>query len=404
MLLADLLFTVIIAATAASILYLTALSVAAFFFRPDDSPEQQGSRLRFAVIVPAHNESLSIERCLQTIHAAATDMDLRILVLADNCSDDTAARAAAAGATVLERNAPDARGKGQALDWLLRQHAVLLADRDVTVIVDADTDVDRLFFQRMANAFACPKVRVAQGFYGTTNPEDSWRTALMGAALCVFHHLRPAGRTRLGGTAGLRGNGMAFRTRLLLERGWPAHSVIEDWEFTLRLLLDGIRVMYVPDAIVTAEMAATARQARSQRTRWEGGRLGLLTGYGPGLIRAIPAQGWAVIDALLDLLTPPLGLLVLLLALCAAYAALLHPAVLTGICILAVLIVFYVCAGLYLRKAPPAFWKALLLAPLYLAWKVPVYLTMILMRTPQSWVRTQRSAETKETTRDSDES
>jgi 1,2-diacylglycerol 3-beta-glucosyltransferase len=110
--------------------------------------------------------------------------------------------------------------------------------------------------------------------------------AFMAAALLAFHHVRPAGRNRLGGSAGLKGNGMAFRTAILGKYGWPAHSVVEDLEFGALLLLDGILVHFNPDAIVRAEMAATRKQAESQRKRWEGGRLEILGRLAPSLLRA----------------------------------------------------------------------------------------------------------------------
>src|SRR5258708_5389822 len=68
------------------------------------------ARGRIAVLVPAHNESSGLLPTLADIKAQMGPPD-RLLVVADNCADDTAAIAGAAGAEVLSRNDPDRRGK-----------------------------------------------------------------------------------------------------------------------------------------------------------------------------------------------------------------------------------------------------------------------------------------------------
>ena len=139
------------------------------------------------------------------------------------------------------------------------------------MIVDADTLVCKAFLSELSASLSHPDVSAVQGFYGVANPRDSWRTALSAAALAVFHHIRPAGRNVIGGTAGFKGNGLALRTQLIVQYGWPAFSIVEDIEFSLLLLLDDILVHYNPAAVVYGEMATTGSQASSQRMRWEGG-------------------------------------------------------------------------------------------------------------------------------------
>src|ERR1700731_271602 len=79
-----------------------------------------GVRLPVAVLVPAHNESSGLLPTLTNIQSQLLPGD-RLLVVADNCSDDTAAAARAGGAEVVERNDPTKRGKGYALDWGVRK-------------------------------------------------------------------------------------------------------------------------------------------------------------------------------------------------------------------------------------------------------------------------------------------
>ena len=129
-------------------------------------------------------------------------------------------------------------------------------------------------------------VRVVQGYYTVLNPKDNWMTALSMAALSLVHHLRPAGRNALGASAGLKGNGMAFKTTLLQRMGWPCNSIVEDIELGLYLLEQDRKVHYNPDAIVYGEMPVQRAQAEPQRRRWESGRLELLRLHGMQLLKS----------------------------------------------------------------------------------------------------------------------
>ena len=90
----------------------------------------------------AHDEERVIGRAVESLRAQDYPREqLEVVVIADNCGDRTAERAAAAGATVIERRSGGARGKAQALafgiDWVLR------ADRfDAVAVFDADNHAD----------------------------------------------------------------------------------------------------------------------------------------------------------------------------------------------------------------------------------------------------------------------
>jgi cellulose synthase/poly-beta-1,6-N-acetylglucosamine synthase-like glycosyltransferase len=374
-------------------LYLAALTVAAFLFKK--STDGSARPLKLAVVIPAHNEALQIRATVEAVHRSGYPKNCyRAIVIADNCEDETAAVAEGAGAQVLVRSDPIQRGKGQALDWFLREQQDAYAAYDGIAIIDADTVVDENFLREISASLAHPEVYAAQAYYGVSNATESWRTALMSAALCVFHHVRPAGRNRLGGSAGLKGNGMAFRTEILKKFGWPAHSVVEDLEFGAQLLLDGICVYYNPDAIVRAEMAGTRKQAETQRKRWEGGRLQILGKYARPLLQAWARQRrFRFFDGFMDLLIPPLSALVLALGVLFVCAFIAFPQMMPFIVCAALMVIFYVLSGLILKKAPLAVWLYLAAAPFFILWKIPLYLGMLRAKGGNQWVRTQRKAE-----------
>lgn len=375
--------------------YLLLIAAGSFLFRKKADPS--AAPLRIAVLSPAHNEELQIEGTVARILASDYPREkFDLFVIADNCTDTTAQRARAAGATVFERKDPLLRGKGQALDWCLKTHRSLLAKYDAIALVDADGIVDSRFLAEMSASLSHPDVKVVQGWYGVSNPEAGWRAALTWAGFALINGLRPAGRCHWGGTADIKGCGMAFRSDLLLAYGWPAYSIVEDIEFSTRLLLDGILVAFNPDAAVISEMPTTKQQAEPQRRRWEGGRLQTVRAYAPPLLKAfVHSPRWRYLDMLLELCVPPLSLLVLVEIVCAAIALFAGGPWAVVFASYFIATALYVAAGLYQRRAPKEVWLGLLAVPLFLVWKIPLYLRLLTGRKQETWERTQRIAETK---------
>ena len=188
--------------------------------------------VRFVVLVPAHDE----ERLIGETVRALLDTDyprgrIRIVVVADHCTDRTAAAAAAAGAEVLLHDDPEPRGKGAALRWALDTLDQRPDDYDAVAIVDADSVVNRQFLSALAHRLGSGSAAV-QACYLVRRAEASSSTGLREAALALRHFVRPLGRTTLGGSAGLYGNGMAFSADLARRHSWSDH-LTEDLEFQL---------------------------------------------------------------------------------------------------------------------------------------------------------------------------
>ena len=117
--LAGALATVAGAAIAALTSYLLVLTGAALIRRPAPAARSTPGT-RFAILVPAHDEALVIERLLESLRAQRYPRDkYDIHVVADNCRDETAVLAARAGAVVHERTDEQHQAKGYALRWIL---------------------------------------------------------------------------------------------------------------------------------------------------------------------------------------------------------------------------------------------------------------------------------------------
>ena len=84
-------------------------------------PHSVAKANRYAVLICARNEQAVIADLIASLHAQTYDAGLiRIFVLADNCTDDTARIARTAGATVYERFNKVQVGKGYALEALMK--------------------------------------------------------------------------------------------------------------------------------------------------------------------------------------------------------------------------------------------------------------------------------------------
>lgn len=372
--------------------YLLVLSIGACFFIK--KANHRGKPFGIAVVIPAHNEEEHIEATVAQIRKSNYPaQNYTVFVIADNCDDGTAERARQAGARVVVRTDPVRRGKGQALDWFLRKHRKVLAAFDGIAMIDADTRMDVNFLKEVSASLRHPRVKVVQGYYGVSNAAAHWRSGLLSAAFHVFNHLRPAGHNSLGGTAGLRGNGMAFRTAVLLDTGWPAHSIVEDYEYSLDLLLRGTIVHYNPDAIVTSDMPTQRRIAESQRMRWEGMGFGMKKRFIAQVFRRfVRTRKVCYLDTLIDFFVPPLALLVVGQVVVLAAAAIAGSGLTLPLALCLPATLFYVVSGLVLRGATWAEWRSLLKSPVYIVWKMCVYYKM---RNFDStvWKRTKRPSE-----------
>lgn len=372
--------------------YLLLLTVAALF-APRRTVERALATTRFAFLVPAHNEEQLLPEVLANLQQLDYPRELyTIFVVADNCSDATALVAEAGGAEVYVRNNQYERGKGYALNWLIAQLAQRPERYDALIVLDADTVVSPNFLRVMDARYARGE-RVIQAYYAVRDPDAAWSTALRSVALTVLHYLRPQGRMVIGGTTGLKGNGMVFDAELLRDQPFTG-SLTEDIELHMELVLAGERATFAPDAVVWAEMPNTLAASNSQNARWEQGRVEMLKRYVPRLLReAVRRRSFVLFDAAMEQLIPPFSVLVG--ASVAAFGAgvLLRskPAVVASAALIGGQAV-YVVTGLALAGASPKTYQALLYAPVLVVWKILLYLRVLFGAGPKGWERTARNS------------
>jgi cellulose synthase/poly-beta-1,6-N-acetylglucosamine synthase-like glycosyltransferase len=261
------------------------------------------------------------------------------------------------------------------------------------VILDADSVVEPTFLQSMARELA-QGAQALQASNTVLNVAESPASALRWVALTLMNHVRPLGRNGLGCSSTLTGNGMCLSHEILQRYPWQAFGVVEDYQYYLTLVQHGECVSYVPEAIVRSQMPVTFKQMRTQDVRWESG----------GLQQSEWKIAWQLLreglryrslvrlEAIAELLTPPLSLLVASCLLIFIASLLLWSPVeiLVGLLLVAG-IAFYVGTALYLLHAPRAVYKALLYAPGFVLWKLWIFFVLRRSRKrTREWVRTAR--------------
>jgi cellulose synthase/poly-beta-1,6-N-acetylglucosamine synthase-like glycosyltransferase len=349
-----------------------------------------GPRPCCAILVPAHDEEAGLADTLGAIRSHLQPGD-RLLVVADNCTDRTAAIARSAGAEVLERFDPTRRGKIYAV--VAGVDALRAGPPEVVVVIDADCRPAAEAIDRLART-AAATARPVQGAYWLDPPAGATAVARLSAWAVRFKNVvRPRGLGRLGLPCLLNGSGIAFPWSILRNAPLANDALAEDFRLAVDLAVAGHPPLFESLGEVESVLPDDPAAARGQRRRWEHGHLGLLFTQVPRLLVEAVRQRRADLAALaLELGVPPLSVLALLWVAAVITALIFAESWLPAGMLLAggaavALAGLLAWAKFGRAVLPPA---ALLGVPVYVIGKLPVYARFI-FRPQKTWDRTPRS-------------
>jgi cellulose synthase/poly-beta-1,6-N-acetylglucosamine synthase-like glycosyltransferase len=356
-------------------------------------PPNSGRR-KLAVVIPAHDEALVIASAIRSILPQLSDAD-RLIVVADNCTDQTAAIAAIEGAEVIVRHDLTRRGKGYALDFGVRH--LETHPPDILLVIDADCQPADGAIDRLSRVCA-GSARPVQALYlmrAVKNAGLSMRIAEF--AWIVKNQIRPTGLHRLGLPCQLMGTGMAFPWACISSAELATGHIVEDLKLGIDLARAGVPPLFCPQALVTSSFPETREGTQSQRIRWEHGHLSVILSQAPRLLLDSFARLSADSMALaLDLIVPPLALLVLLVAGVWFAAVLLFVftkssfslVVMTGavLSLMFSVVVSWLCYGRHIISL-----SDLGFAVIHVISKIPLYIRFVVAR-QLKWVRSKRES------------
>jgi cellulose synthase/poly-beta-1,6-N-acetylglucosamine synthase-like glycosyltransferase len=360
-------------------------------------PAMSPARPRVAVLTPAHDEEYTLGATLDALGPQLRADDIA-LVVADNCTDRTAdvARRREFVETV-ERTDHSKRAKGYALAYGLE--ALKPRPFDVLVMLDADCRLAPGSLDALA-AQAAASGKVAQAVYLMEPcPAPTPRDRVSAFAFVVKNLVRPMGLDRLGLPVPMTGNGMAIPRAALDQIALGNGNIVEDMQLGLDMALAGYAPRLCPEARVTGQFPRESGAAMAQRRRWEHGHLRTILRQLPrllalGLARA-RFSAWAMA---VDLIVPPLSLLLVMLLISSAAAGI--GALTLGLTWLPTVILlgsFAAVLGSVLlvwrrfgRESLPASSFGAVLG--YVLWKLPMY-GRFFVKPEKEWIRTEREAE-----------
>ncbi|MGB3739320.1 MAG: glycosyltransferase [Pontixanthobacter sp.] len=342
------------------------------------------------ILIPAHDEAAVIADTVEALRIAAPSA--RILVVADNCTDDTAARAREAGAQCVERDDSARRGKGYALafgrDHLADAppHAVIVLDADCRITTGGPAELAAIA-RRTAGPVQAGNLLVAR-------PDAPANVAISNFAMMVKNIFRARGLQRIGHGGLLFGTGMAFPWAKFRTLDLATGDATEDLALGLELVRGGVRVTLADHVTVTSP-AASQKDSVGQRSRWEhgflrnAGRVAL-----PLLVASIRRPSRMGVAVGLHMMVPPLALLVATGLVCVAATAALGlttggfaPAIMLVACYviaMAAVLAAWFAGG---RAVLPG--ARLLAIPGYVLWKLPIYAAFF-KRRQNAWDRENR--------------
>lgn len=378
------------------VMYEWFLAVSSFFYRPPRA-NPGGRQARFLVLIPAHNEEVGIASTLESLRDLNYAIErYRVLVIADRCTDGTAAVARSLNAKCFER-IDGQPGKGAALAWGIQEARNAQIAFDAVVIIDADTLASRDLLSAFNVELQAGR-QVQQGYNYISNPWASPFTRIMAVTGVLRNGRYYAGKTAIGLQGMLTGTGMCLGAEILERHGWTAFSVGEDWEFSVELLLGGEKIYFNPLAKTFAKESQNFNQASHQRLRWASGRYAVMGSKVWALIRhGIRMPSFSLIDSAVTLVAPNYSSQASLALLCLGgslvnvgdpfwgfsfyWAAALFAAIAS-----------YFVLGIFSTEAPGKALVGLILVPLFLPWRLTIELLGMLGYGRRHWGRRSRAS------------
>ena len=243
---------------------------------------------RIAVLISARNESGVIANLLRSLAEQDYSKEhYRVFVVADNCTDNTAEIARREGAHVYERFNDVEKGKGYALDYLIKQIKADFGEDayDAFIVFDADNVAEKNYITEMNKAYSAG-YEVVTSYRNASNYGAGWRAAGQGMYFLRDARILNMARMRLNCNTFVTGTGFLFSNEVAnMNGGWPFHCLTEDGEFTMENCVKKVKTGYCHDAIFYDEQAVDVKTSWYQKLRWCKGGLQIFAKYLGSLVK-----------------------------------------------------------------------------------------------------------------------
>ncbi len=215
----------------------------------------------FCVLIPARDESKVIEGLLKSLTLSVNMQDVYVIV--EDMSDKTVDICKKYNATVILRTTKKQR-KGYALDEAIKQ----IKDYNLYFIFDADNIVDKNFFKEMKKTYEAG-YDIGVGYRNCKNGNDNIISACSSLTFSMINTLGNDFRNKHNSNVIVSGTGFYIKGSWIKKwKGYPFHTLTEDYELSLYSILNNMTSYYNDKAIFYDEQPTKYKQTIKQRVRW----------------------------------------------------------------------------------------------------------------------------------------
>lgn len=345
------------------------------------------------IIIPAYNEADNIGRTIKSVKSQLINHD-QLLVVADNCSDNTFSISRKYGANVIERKDLENIGKGFAIaagiDYLRN------SPPDVVIFIDADCIIEQDFINFLSMRVVTENAPIQAAYLVTCESHGIKRMQISQFAWYIKNFLRPRGLMKLGFPCQLMGNGMAFPWQLIEKVPLGTNNIVEDLQLGIDMAMKGHHPIFCPEAVTTSTLPRKQSAHDIQHKRWEHGHIYTIFCQAPRMfLKSAMSLDYMLLIMALDLCVPPLSFLVVLISisLIPSIFVLLYTGSLVPV-------ILSIAAFIFIGASALLCWakccrniislKTLFFIPVYIFMKLPIYASYLWSK-QKVWVRTDRT-------------
>ena len=255
----------------------------------------------YAFVIAAHNEEPVIGNLVRSILSQRYDGVIDCFVVADACTDATAAEALEAGAITWERNDLVRKGKSWVLDYAFNRILDEYGDKyEAFFVMDADNLIAPNYVEVMNRAFDCGYL-VCTSYRNSKNFDSSWISSAYALWFLREAKFLNTARMMLGTSCAISGSGWMVSASIIRGmHGWRFHTLTEDIQFSTFCCAHGIQIGYAP-AEFFDEQPLTFKASWTQRMRWTKGFYQVFFSYNKNLLTGIGKGQFASYDMLMTI-------------------------------------------------------------------------------------------------------
>lgn len=232
-------------------------------------PKEKNNKGKFAILIPARDESRVIEELLNSILNQTRKINSDdVYVIVEEESDKTVEIVKNKNMNIIFRHDLTKKRKGYALDDAIKEILEQKKHYDAYFIFDADNVLDKDYIKNMEKAYESG-YDIGIGYRNTKNGNDSVIAAASSLTFSMINTLGNEHKTKCNNTLTISGTGFYIKGDIVEKlSGYPFNSLTEDYELTLYATLNDLTTTYVKNAIFFDEQPVKYNITINQRTRW----------------------------------------------------------------------------------------------------------------------------------------